>query len=69
MVEAVSGEGRTGLAGLVSLLNDRRRDTESGMGAPLPLKGELPPLLRLILWKVSCIICAGHGCNGRPMGL
>jgi hypothetical protein len=68
MVEAVSGEGRTGLAGLVSLLNDRRRDTESGMGAPFPLKGEFPPLLRLILLKVSCIKCAVHGCTRRPMG-
>jgi hypothetical protein len=49
MVEAVRGEGRMGLAGLVSRLKDLRRDTESGMGAPLPRKGELPPLLRRIV--------------------
>ena len=51
MVEAVRGDGRIGRAGLVSMLKERRRDTESGMGAPLPRKGELPPLLRLILLK------------------
>ena len=53
IVEAVRGEGLTGRAGLVSMLKDRRRVTESGIGAPLLRKGEPPPLLRLILWK-SC---------------
>ena len=43
IVDAVSGEGRTGLAGLVSTLKDRIRDRESGIGAPLLLNGELPP--------------------------
>lgn len=49
MVDAVNGDGRTGLAGLVSILNDLIKDNESGIGAPLPLKGELlPPRLRRI---------------------
>jgi hypothetical protein len=48
MVEAVRGEGRIGRAGLVSILKDLSRETESGIGAPLLLKGE-PPLFRLIL--------------------
>lgn len=49
MVDAVRGEGLTGLVGLVSKLNDLIRDSESGIGAPLPLKGEPPPLFRLIV--------------------
>jgi hypothetical protein len=43
MVEAVSGEGRMGRVGLVSMLKDRIKDKESGIGAPFPRKGELPP--------------------------
>ena len=45
MVEAVRGEGRTGRVGFVSMLNDRIKDKESGIGAPVARKGELPPLL------------------------
>jgi hypothetical protein len=52
MVDAVRGEGLTGRAGLVSMLKDLRRVTESGIGVPLLRNGEAP-LLRLILWK-SC---------------
>lgn len=36
-VEAVNGDGRTGRVGLFSILNDRIRDRESGIGAPFPL--------------------------------
>jgi hypothetical protein len=49
MVEAVRGDGLTGRAGLVSMLNDRKRATESGIAVPLLLKGEPPALLRLML--------------------
>ncbi|EHL02167.1 hypothetical protein M7I_1761 [Glarea lozoyensis 74030] len=50
MVDAVRGDGRTGREGLVSTLNDRIKDNESGMGAPFDLNGELgPPRLRLML--------------------
>lgn len=49
IVDAVRGDGRTGRVGLVSMLNDRMRDNESGMGAPFVLKGELgPPRFRRI---------------------
>ncbi len=49
MVEAVSGEGRTGRVGFVSILKDLIRDSESGMGAPFCRNGELgPPRLRRI---------------------
>jgi hypothetical protein len=50
MVEAVRGDGRTGRDGFVSTLKDLIRDSESGIGAPLDLNGELgPPRLRLIM--------------------
>ena len=44
IVEAVRGEGRTGRAGFVSILKDRIKDNESGIGAvPFALNGEVPP--------------------------
>ena len=50
IVDAVRGEGRTGRVGFVSMLKDRMRDNESGIGAPFALKGELgPPRFRLML--------------------
>ena len=54
IVEAVRGDGRTGRDGFVSTLKDRIRDSESGIGAPFDLKGELgPPRLRLILYVAT----------------
>jgi hypothetical protein len=49
IIDAPSGDGRTGLAGFVSTLKDLMREIESGIGAPLPLKGDPLPLLRLIV--------------------
>jgi hypothetical protein len=74
MVDAVSGEGRTGRVGLVSILNDRIKDNESGIGAPFPRKGELPTLLRRIL--CVCLIfffstvcpAYAHTYISRPIG-
>lgn len=52
MVDAVKGDGRTGLVGLVSILKERMRESESGIGAPWPRYGEpLPPLLRRMVDK------------------
>ena len=50
IVEAVSGEGRTGLAGFVSELKDLIRDNAAGTGAAFALAKVGPPdLWRLIL--------------------
>lgn len=50
IVDAVRGDGRTGRVGLVSILKDRIKDSESGIGAPFVLNGELgPPRFRRIL--------------------
>jgi len=49
IVDAVRGEGRTGRAGFVSMLNDLIKDSESGMGAPFALKELGPPRFRLML--------------------
>lgn len=43
IVEAVKGEGRTGLVGFVSRLKERIRERESGIGAPFPRNEELGP--------------------------
>lgn len=57
MVEAVRGEGRTGRVGLVSILKDLIKDSESGMGAPLVLNGELgPPRFRLMVTVFMCLL-------------
>lgn len=37
IVEAVNGDGRTGRVGLVSMLKDLIRESESGIGAPFAL--------------------------------
>ena len=62
MVDAVKGDGRTGLVGFVSLLNDLIRDNESGIGAPLPRNGELlPPRLRRMVDNVcSSLLTTSH---------
>jgi hypothetical protein len=50
IVDAVRGEGRTGRVGFVSMLKDRINESESGIGAPFALNGELgPPRFRRIL--------------------
>lgn len=50
IIDAVRGDGRTGRVGFVSMLKDRIKDSESGIGAPFALKGELgPPRFRLML--------------------
>jgi hypothetical protein len=49
IVDAVRGEGRTGRAGLVSMLKDLIKDSESGIGAPFALNELGPPRFRLIL--------------------
>ena len=78
MVDAVSGEGRTGRVGLVSILKDRIKDRESGIGAPFPRKGELPPLLPRRIVSVCgekprappMLICVFHGLSAVvPVGL
>lgn len=79
IVEAVSGEGRTGRVGLVSMLKDRIKDRESGIGAPFPRKGELPPPLprRIVCLMYSCqplfppmLISMFHGLSAVvPLGL
>ena len=43
MVDAVSGEGRTGREGFVSELNDRTKDRASGTGAFALLANVGPP--------------------------
>lgn len=56
IVEAVRGEGRTGRVGLVSILKDLIRDSESGIGAaPFALKGEEPPPPRLRRMVALCV--------------
>ncbi len=72
IVEAVRGEGRTGRVGFVSILKDRIKESESGIGAPLALKGELgPPRFRLIVtvgyFVFMCPSSARCICHGlRP---
>lgn len=51
------GEGRTGRAGLVSILNDRIKDNESGIAAPLALKEPAP---RRLLLMMSCVYLASY---------
>lgn len=78
-MDAVSGDGRTGREGLLSTLNDRMSDSESGIGAPLALKGELGParprLIVTIDMNVSGSLDGDTQCNshGRlavvPFGL
>lgn len=68
IVEAVSGEGRTGRVGFVSMLKERMRDSESGIGAPFVRNGEPPPrfLLMVTRWSYGdgrrrTLICDLHG--------
>ena len=79
IVDAVRGEGRTGRVGLVSILKDRINESESGIGAPFALNGELgPPRFRRILkmWTFQIIIPSSshmykiHGLSAVvPLGL
>jgi hypothetical protein len=78
-VDAVRGDGRTGRVGFVSMLKERIRDNESGIGAPFPRKGELPPLLprrMLVVCGVvglACPACLSYVFYGLsavvPLGL
>lgn len=45
ILEAVKGDGRTGLVGFVSMLKERISDRESGIGTPWPLVAVAP------LWR------------------
>lgn len=79
IVDAVRGEGRTGRVGLVSILKDRINDSESGMGAPFALNGELGPprFRRMLIYEFVSNICSPpnlisicHGLSAvEPCGL
>lgn len=65
------GEGRTGRVGLVSILNDRIKDNESGIGAPLALKGPAPRrllLMMLYVYLASYDFAEAHVGTLRPSG-
>lgn len=71
IVEAVRGEGRTGRAGLVSILNDLIKDNESGIAAPLVLKGPAPRrllLMMLCVYLASYNLAEAHVGTLRPSG-
>lgn len=79
IVDAVNGDGRTGREGLLSTLNDRMSDSESGIGAPLALKGELGPERPRLIVAVDMYVsgylggdsqCNSHGRSAVvPFGL
>ena len=79
IVDAVKGEGRTGRAGFVSMLKDLIKDSESGIGAPFVLNGELgPPRFRRManvcvfqeMFSPLILMCIFHGLSAvLPFGL
>lgn len=73
IVDAVRGEGRTGRAGFVSMLKERIKDSESGIGAPFALNGELGPtrfrrMVNALNVSNNVLPADSHMYNPRPIG-